>query len=109
MQAAKERVVRSGVFEALGRLPGSEPMLTVKKVAAGIRPIGGPASPEERASAFSGLAAVPGRSDGRDEVITGLRDGNWLVAASAAEAAGASHDSTLVPELVRLLGHNPDP
>ncbi|MEO6463191.1 MAG: HEAT repeat domain-containing protein, partial [Candidatus Eisenbacteria bacterium] len=109
LQADPERWVRAGIFDTFGRLPGEEPLLTVKKVAAGIRPIGGAASAEERAGAFSGLAAVPARAAGRDEVIAGLRDGHWLVAASAAEAAGASADSTLVPELTWLLHHNPDP
>jgi HEAT repeat protein len=107
--ADSERFVRAGVYEALGRVPGPEPLLTVRRVAAGIRPIGGSASAEERASAFSGLAAVPGRREGRDEILAGLNDGHWLVAASAAEAAGASGDSTLVPELTRLLRRNPDP
>jgi cyclophilin family peptidyl-prolyl cis-trans isomerase/HEAT repeat protein len=107
--ADAERFVRAGVFETLGRVPDPEALLTVKRVAAGIRPVGGSASAEERAGAFSGLAAVPGRREGRDEIVAGLSDGHWLVAAAAAEAAGASGDSTLVPELTRLLRANPDP
>jgi len=102
------RWVRAGTIESLGQMHGEEPRLVLQKVAAGLKPVGGNATFEERASAFSGLAAGRSRT-ARAEIVSGLRDANWLVAASAAEAAGASGDSTLAGELARLARHNPDP
>jgi cyclophilin family peptidyl-prolyl cis-trans isomerase/HEAT repeat protein len=103
-----ERWVRAGTIEALGTMRAEEPRQMLRKVAAGLRPIGGNASLEERAFAFSGLAA--GRSTtARAEIVSGIRDARWLVAASAAEAAGASADSTLALELAWLARNNPDP
>jgi cyclophilin family peptidyl-prolyl cis-trans isomerase/HEAT repeat protein len=105
--ADPERFVRAGMFEALGGMPGANASLTLRKVAAGLRPVGGNASFEERSAAFSGLAARKA-ADARAEIVSGLSSGSWLVAASACEAAGASGDSTLVPDLVRLYRNNPD-
>ena len=102
------RFVRAGTIEALGTMRAEEPRLVLQKVAAGLKPVGGNATFEERASAFSGLAAGKSRT-ARAEIVSGLRDANWLVAASAAEAAAASGDSTLARELARLARHNPDP
>jgi len=108
--ADSERWVRAGVFAALGRVEGEAARQTVRKVAAGLRPIGGGASAEERAGAFSGLAASPvAAAAARAEILSGLTDAQWLTAAAACEAAGASRDSTLVPALTALLRHNPDP
>lgn len=103
-----ERWVRSGALEALGDVPGNEPELTLKKVAAGLRPIGGPASFEERSSAFTGLATRKSKT-ARGEIVSGLTDPQWMVATAAADAAGQSRDSTLVPELANLYRHNPEP
>jgi cyclophilin family peptidyl-prolyl cis-trans isomerase/HEAT repeat protein len=106
--ADSQRFVRAGTIEQLGQMHAETPRLMIQKVAAGLKAVGGPATAEERAFAFSGLAA--GRSKtARAEIVSGLTDANWLVAASAAEAAGASGDSTLTGELLRLGRHNPDP
>ncbi len=103
-----ERWVRAGAIAELGTMHAEEPRRMLQKVAAGQRPIGGSASFEERSSAFSGLALGASRS-ARAEILSGLTDANWLVAAAAAEAAGASKDSTLAPALAHLARNNPDP
>jgi cyclophilin family peptidyl-prolyl cis-trans isomerase/HEAT repeat protein len=103
-----QRFVRAGTIEQLGQMKGEDPRLMLQKVAAGLKAIGGSATAEERASAFSGIAAARSKT-ARAEILSGLSDANWLVAASAAEAAGASGDSTLAPNLIRLGRHNPDP
>ncbi len=108
--ADRERWVRSGVFDALGRVEGEAARQTVRKVAAGLRPIGGTATPEERAGAFSALAADPAAARAaRAEIVSGLTDAAWLTAAAACEPAGVSKDSTLVPALTTLLTRNPAP
>ena len=102
------RFVRAGTIEQLGALHGEEPRIQLQKVAAGLKAVGGGATSEERASAFSGLAAARSKT-ARAEILSGMTDSNWLVCASAAEAAGASGDSTLAGALVRLAQNNPDP
>ena len=110
LTADPERWVRAGVFEALGRVEGEAARQTVRKVAAGLRPVGGAASPEERSGAFSALAADPAAARaGRAEILSGLTDAAWLTAAAACEPAGVSRDSTLVPALTALLARNPAP
>ena len=108
MLVDSERWVRAGVLETLAGLHAEEPRLVLQKVAAGVRVIGGPASIEERAAAFSGLSAAKATT-ARGEIHSGIRDGSWLVAAAATDAAGASGDSTLTEDIVWLARHNPDP
>jgi cyclophilin family peptidyl-prolyl cis-trans isomerase/HEAT repeat protein len=108
MLVDSERWVRAGVLETLAGLHGEEPRLMLQKVAAGVRAIGGPASIEERAAAFSGLSAAKATT-ARGEIHSGIRDGSWLVAAAATDAAGASGDSTLTDDIVWVARHNPDP
>jgi len=65
---------------------------------------------EERAAAFSGLAArKEGARAARQEIAQGLRDTSWFVAEAASEAAAGSGDSTFVPDLAWLARHDPDP
>ncbi len=110
LTADRERWVRAGAFDALGRVEGEAARQTLRKVAAGLKPIGGTATPEERAGAFSALAADPAAARAaRAEIVSGLTDAAWLTAAAACEPAGVSRDSTLVPALTTLLRHNPAP
>ncbi len=103
-----ERWVRAGVLEALGEVPGEAPLLVLKKVAAGLRVIGGSASFEERSSAFVGLGTLK-TGTARAEILSGMTDAHWMVATAAAGAAGESGDSTLTPDLIRLIRNNPEP
>jgi len=110
LTADPERWVRAGVVEAMGGVEGEAARQTVRKVAAGLRPVGGEASPEERAGAFAALAADPAAARAaRAEILAGLTDAEWLTAVAACEAAGAGRDSTLVPALTALLARNPAP
>ena len=103
MLADSERWVRAGVLETLAGLHGEEPRLALRKAAAD-----GTISIEERAAAFSGLSAAKAKT-ARGEIHSGMRDGSWLVAAAAIDAAGASGDSTLTGDILQVARHNPDP
>lgn len=110
LAADSERWVRAGILDPLGRVPGESARQTVRKIAAGVRAIGGGASAEERSSAFSALAQDPAAARAaRAEIVSGLSDPQWLTVAGACEAAGATRDSTLVPALLAVLGKNPAP
>ncbi len=101
-----ERWVRAGAIEALGPVPGDPAMAVLRTAAAP----GASVTFEERAAAFSGLAArKTGALAARAEIAAGLRDTSWYVAEAASEAAAATGDSTLTPDLAWLARHDPDP
>jgi peptidyl-prolyl cis-trans isomerase B (cyclophilin B) len=100
------RWVRAGVIEALGPVPGDGALAVLQAAAAP----GSAVTFEERAAAFSGLAArKEGARAARTEIAAGLRDTSWFVAEAASEAAAGSGDSTLTPDLAWLARHDPDP
>ncbi len=100
----KDRVswVRAGALDALGAAGGDEARKLVLEAARKAK------TREERSSAYGAWAALRA-GDEKGVIRDGLKSTDWLVAASAAGAAGASGDSTLVPDLVRLYRNNPDP
>jgi cyclophilin family peptidyl-prolyl cis-trans isomerase/HEAT repeat protein len=99
----RERFVRAGVYDALGAAGGDEARRLLVAAAESKA-----ATREERSAVYGALAAL-GARDAQGVIRKGLRSTDWLEAASAAGAAAASRDSTLVPELVRLYRENPDP